>query len=101
MKKAVAIILIIFIMSLFYSVYAAEPREYEDTNMVSTIKVQSDKAKGDIEKYVEKYGSTSYGWAGYILDKIRWYSIPICLLGIAIRSNIPICYWYKKIRYEA
>jgi len=100
MRKAVAMALIIFIMLLCYSVYAAEPIEYENTNMVSTIKEQSDQAKDEVENYIEKYGSTSYGWAAYLLDKIRWFSIPICLLGIAIRSSIPVLSWYKKVRYE-
>ena len=37
-----------------------------------------------IEDYTKTYGSGVYGTVGYILNKIRIYSIPLAFLGIAI-----------------
>ena len=103
MKKAVSVILIVFIILLFYSAfssYAAEPRDYADTNTTNALKKASDNSKEKIDSYITKYGSQSYGMTAYVLDQIRWFSIPVCILGVAVRSNSPICYWYKKVRHE-
>ncbi len=35
-------------------------------------------------QYAEKYGSEAYGITALILDAVRIYSIPFCILGIAI-----------------
>ena len=37
-----------------------------------------------LEDYKQKYGSDTYGFTAWILNKIRIFSIPLCFLGIAI-----------------
>jgi len=32
------------------------------------------------------YGSKTYGYAAYVLNKLRIFSIPLCFLGIAVGS---------------
>lgn len=39
-----------------------------------------------IEDYKDVYGSAVYGTVGYILNKVRVYSIPIAFLGIAVSA---------------
>lgn len=39
-----------------------------------------------MEDYKEAYGSDSYGIVAYILNKVRIYSIPFGILGIAISA---------------
>ena len=37
-----------------------------------------------VDQYSEKYGSKAYGITALILDGVRIYSIPFCILGIAV-----------------
>ena len=39
-----------------------------------------------IDEYIDKYGSTPFGVAAYILNMVRIYSIPFCFVGIAVGS---------------
>ena len=60
----------------------AETLEDENANEILTIK---DGMNAKIEKYSDEYGSDAYGLAAYILnDVVRYYSIPVCFVGIVI-----------------
>ena len=48
------------------------------------LKDLKEKSNSELQEFIEKYGSQTYGIAAYILDKIRIYSIPLCFVGIAI-----------------
>lgn len=50
----------------------------------SELKELKEKSNSELQEFIEKYGSQTYGIAAYILDKIRIYSIPLCFVGIAI-----------------
>ncbi len=50
----------------------------------SELKDLKEKSNSELQEFIEKYGSQTYGIAAYILDKIRIYSIPLCFVGIAI-----------------
>lgn len=91
MKKVVSLIAIILmlIVATITPVYAAtevldENNEVlESKNASDFYKIKED-ASGRLEQYTEKYGSKAYGITAMILDTVRIYSIPFCLLGIAI-----------------
>ena len=50
----------------------------------SELKDLKEKSNSELQEFIEKYGSQTYGIAAYILDKVRIYSIPVCFVGIAI-----------------
>ena len=91
MKKVLSLIpiLLILIVATITPVYAAteildENNEVlESENASDFYKIKED-ASGRIEQYTEKYGSKAYGITAMVLDAVRIYSIPFCLLGIAI-----------------
>ena len=98
MKKVLSLIaiLLILIVATVTPVYAAteildENNEVlESENASDFYKIKED-ASGRIEQYTEKYGSKAYGITAMVLDAVRIYSIPFCLLGIAIGA----IYQYK------
>lgn len=84
MKKTVIAILILMmiIMTFSYSiVYATNDLVSEKTNGMLEVK---NKAELEIEEYKEKYNSDTYGMTAFILSKVRFYSIPVCFIGIII-----------------
>ena len=91
MKKVLSFIAIILMLTLtvITPVYADteildENNEVlESDNASDFYKIKED-AGGRIEQYSEKYGSKAYGITALILDTVRIYSIPFCLLGIAV-----------------
>ncbi len=90
MKKVLsllAILLIIFLV-VVTPVYAEtemleEKEVLESDNATDFYKIK-ETAGGKLEQYTEKYGSKSYGITAMVLDAVRIYSIPLCILGIAI-----------------
>lgn len=91
MKKVLSLIAILFVLivATITPVYAAtevldeNSEVLESKNASDFYKIKED-ASGRIEQYTEKYGSKAYGITAMILDIVRIYSIPFCLLGIAI-----------------
>ena len=91
MKKVLSFIAIILMLTLtvITPVYADteildENNEVlESDNASDFYKIKED-AGGRIEQYSEKYGSKAYGITALILDTVRIYSIPFCLLGITV-----------------
>lgn len=49
------------------------------------VKIKNKEVKS-LADYQEAYGSHTYGLVAYILNKIRVYSIPLTILGIAISA---------------
>ena len=89
MKKVLtsAIILLIIILSTTI-VFATEQNnaEVNTTNSETTSEIMKikDGMQQGMDKYIEDYGSESYGMVAYILNIIRIYSIPFCFVGIAV-----------------
>lgn len=92
MKKLLAVISILLSLTLilvsFTPVYATENEEenkevLESENASDFYKIKEE-AGGKLEQYSEKYGSKAYGITAMVLDTVRIYSIPFCLLGIAV-----------------
>jgi len=86
MKKAVTMILIIFIMSFIslFSVSFATAINITDTNTTSKIIETKNSMANAVDQYITNYGSESYGWTAYTLHVISIYSIPVCFLGIIV-----------------
>ena len=72
MKKIViALIIVISVLSILFScnVYASNGKEVLE-----------------LQDYIEAYGDQTYGFVAYVLSKVRFFSIPLCFLGIAISA---------------
>lgn len=84
MKRTViaVLVLMIIIMTFSYSiVYATNELITDQTNQILEVK---EKTTQEIEQYKEKYNSDTYGLTAFILSKVRFYSIPVCFIGIII-----------------
>ncbi|MCL2355327.1 MAG: hypothetical protein FWC68_05655 [Oscillospiraceae bacterium] len=100
MKTVVVIGIIMLIILIPVSAFALEEIDYTQREQTNEIIALRDETLSRIDRYEELYGSRTYGWTAFILGQIRWFSIPICFLGIAVRSHIPIRLRDKKIRHE-
>ena len=85
MKKALVCIILFCIIFLFFGTYAFATNstilEEDNKSSITSMKIKQD---GKLKEYTEKYDSETYGLAAYILNMVRWYSIPICFVGIAV-----------------
>lgn len=91
MIKKIAVIFImitIFIgtISLFQNAYAVTGNAVLNSTQATELVEIKESTKDKLAEYIEKYGSTPYGVAAYILNIVRIYSIPFCFVGIAIGS---------------
>lgn len=91
MLKKVSIVAIIFmtligLMNIYSISYAVTGEEVLNSTQATELVEIKESAKSSLNEYVEKYGSTTYGVAAYILNGVRIYSIPLCFVGIAIGS---------------
>jgi len=106
MKKinAVNLVMVVFLVVIMFfipSVYANAIQEpvsvssydslFEESNQLenqanSEIVDMKSKAENELDKYEELYGSKTYGYTAYVLNKLRIFSIPLCFLGIAVGS---------------
>ena len=86
MKKIflVSMLIAIILASLTTTILAVETRNVMETNTSSELMDEKSKVQADIDKYVEDYGSQSYGLTAYILNIVRIYSIPLCFVGIVV-----------------
>ena len=89
MKKR-AIVIAILIISVFFIfnnhyTYAATSEVIDEKTESKLIEIKEN-ATNTLEDYKEKYGSDAYGLTAYILNMVRIYSIPFCVLGIAISA---------------
>lgn len=91
MLKKVIIIALIFValfglLSLVSNSFAVTGNEVLNSTQATELLEIKESTKGKLAEYVDKYGSTPYGVAAYILNIVRIYSIPFCFIGIAIGS---------------
>ncbi len=91
MIKKVSIIAIISIilfasMSIYSLSYAVTGEEVLNSTQATELVEIKESTRNNLNEYIEKYGSTPYGVAAYILNIVRIYSIPLCFVGIAIGS---------------
>lgn len=89
MKKNIYLLVITLIIFLtFIPVIANGVEEAEALNRIdnetSDVIQIKEKTSTEMDEYIAKYGTKTYGVTAYILNKVRLYSIPFCFLGIAI-----------------
>lgn len=113
MKK---IVTCLFVIILFFSVFCTivnasevvnenniqnnEITNNSKGNTIGELIEQKDKELKKLEDLKNDYGSEPYGLAAYILSRIRIYSIPICLLGIAISAIYQSVIGIRKLDYQ-
>lgn len=86
LKKVMILVIITLMIMGMYSVYAVEGEEVLNSDQAAEIVQMKESSKSKVQDYIDKYGSTPYGVAAYILNILRIYSIPTCFIGIAIGS---------------
>lgn len=82
----VAAIALLVIISIFSNVYAVTGEEVLNSTQATELVEIKESAKNTLAEYIDKYGSTPFGVAAYILNMVRIYSIPFCFVGIAVGS---------------
>ena len=92
MVKKISMVVIIFAMlvgmlTIFScSAYAVTGEEVLNSTQATELVEIKESAKNTLAEYIDKYGSTPFGVAAYILNMVRIYSIPFCFVGIAVGS---------------
>ena len=91
MARKISMIIVIFVMfvgifSTFSTSYAVTGNEVLKSTQATELVEIKETTKQKLAEYIEKYGSTPFGVAAYILNIVRIYSIPFCFVGIAVGS---------------
>lgn len=102
MKKVVVLVVIALAIIGFCvsPVFATE--EILNSDATSELIQISEDQKQELEDYVEDYGSETYGFTAFVLNKIRVFSIPFCFLGIVISAIYQYVIGIRKldVRYK-
>ena len=96
MKKIVAILFIVICIFGITSVYATNTNIISKETESKLVQIK-DKELQSLEDYKKAYGSDSYGYTAYILNKVRTYSIPFCFIGIAVGAIYQYVIGIRKI----
>ena len=87
MKKILLGVTIIFMILETTVVYATATNIVNnEVNMIGEISQMKEKTQRELDDYIERYGSESYGLTAFILKKVQIYSIPFCFLGVALSA---------------
>lgn len=86
LKKVVVLTMILLMIIGMSTVYATTGEEVLNSDQAAEIVNMKENSKAKVQDYIEKYGSTPYGVAAYVLNILRIYSIPCCFIGIAVGS---------------
>ena len=102
MARKLSMIIIMFVMlvgsfALFFEAYAVTGIEVLNSTQATELVEIKETTKGKIAEYIEKYGSTPFGVAAYILNIVRIYSIPFCFVGIALGSIFQYVLGIRKL----
>ena len=91
MKKILSIVSLILILMTFFlvkpvfaSADESDGQEVLESKNASDFYKIKENFSAKKAQYSEKYGSEAYGITALILDGVRIYSIPFCILGIAV-----------------
>ena len=103
MKRVIILISsILALVTILYSsrVYATD--EILNSNTTSKMIEMSETQKEELADYVEAYGSDTYGFTAFVLNKVRIFSIPLCFLGIVISAIYQYVIGIRKldVRYK-
>lgn len=105
MKKIVITLLVVIcILSMIFSyrVYASSGEKVLNSDTAGKLIEIKEKSAKELEDYVEAYGDETYGFTAYMLNKIRFFSIPICFLGISVAAIYQYVLGIRKLdtRYK-
>ncbi len=92
MKKVAVFLSILIIIFGALSVYA----NVEEINNQGELVQIKEKIGQELEDYKKAYGE-EYGFAAFILNKVRLYSIPFCFIGIAIGAIFQYVIGIRKL----
>ena len=82
----VIVVLAIFLGTKFLTNFSATG---DATNLDSGAEIveKLDQTNNEnLNKYIEKYGDKTHGFVAYVLSRIRFYSIPFCIILFVIGS---------------
>lgn len=100
MKKVIvfAVIVLVLVALCMSNVYATENILRTSSKPIEISEAQ----KEELADYIRGYGSETYGWTAFILNKVRLFSIPFCFLGITISAIYQYVIGIRKldIRYK-
>lgn len=87
-KMVIALLVVICILSMVisYKVYASSGEALLESDTAGKLIEIKEKSLKELDDYVEAYGNETYGFTAYILNKIRFLSIPLCFLGISVSA---------------
>ncbi len=90
MKKVITILFVFLVLFGTVSVYATSAPQNNvltsETTSTTNLVELKEKALKSLEDYQVAYGDNTYGFAAYILNIIRIYSIPFGFIGIVIAA---------------
>ena len=86
LKKVIILTMVALMIIGMSTVYATTGEEVLNSDQAAEIVNMKESSKAKVQDYIEKYGSTPYGVAAFILNALRIYSIPCCFIGIAVGS---------------
>lgn len=86
LKKVIILTMILLMIIGISTVYATTGEGVLNSDQAAEIVNMKENSKAKVQDYIEKYGSTPYGVAAYVLNILRIYSIPCCFIGIAVGS---------------
>ena len=96
MKKVIVMFLVMFCLFSMCSVFAMTTQVIDNETTSQLIEIKEKELK-QLEDYNKAYGSSGYGLAAYILNKVRVFSIPCCFVGIAIAAIYQYVIGVRKI----
>ena len=105
MKKIIITFLIvacIFSIFIVTKTYATMGEAIVNSNTAGQLIEIKEKSLNELKDYQEAYGDETYGLVAFILNKIRFYSIPLCILGIAVSAIYQYVIGIRKLdtRYK-
>ena len=105
MKKIViALLVVMCVLSIMvsYKVYASTGEEVLNSDTTGKLIEIKEKSAKELKDYVEAYGDETYGFTAYILNKVRFFSIPLCFLGISVGAIYQYVIGIRKLdtRYK-
>ena len=97
MKKVIAIISILFFLIGCTSVYAANDVSTVAQDTTGKLIEIKDKELKTMQEYKDAYGSDTYGFTAYLLNRIRIWSIPFGFVAIIIAAIYQYIIGLKKL----
>ena len=96
MKKVIAILFVLICIFSTSNIYATNTGAIDKETENQLIQIK-EKELNELEDFKEAYGTESYGWTAYLLNKVRIYSIPCCFVGIAVAAIYQYVIGVRKI----